>query len=226
MLAQRNPNINANLIAKVHIAKTQLALDDTSYRCLLKRIAGKESCSLMSGSELGKVLDEFKRLGFKPAKKRAGLRKLAQSPHASKIRALWLSLYHLGEINDSSEEALAAFAQRTARVSALQWLTADKADTIIRSLKGWLDRVGFKEPSAEQVRLVAKARVRAGLDADLVEAPFAAIVTKVYLVHHQMKILKTEASSSLDSALYIPFEDLDRTIELAGKEIRARKDCV
>ena len=224
MIALRKPNMNASLIAKVHIAKNQLALDETSYRSLLKRVAGKDSAKSMSGTELGKVLDEFKRLGFKTAKKRAGFRKQAQSPQASKIRALWLNLYHLGEINDSSEEALAAFAHRTAKVSALQWLTADKADTIIRSLKAWLERIGFKEPTMEQVRHVANARVRAGFDIDMEEPPFTAIATKVYLIHHQMKILKTESSSSLDSALYIPYENLDRMIELGGKEIRTKKE--
>lgn len=58
-------NTNA-LKAKIHIAKNELGLDDATYRAVLIRITGKDSCGLMSGDELAFVYNEFKRLGFTP----------------------------------------------------------------------------------------------------------------------------------------------------------------
>ncbi len=115
-------------------------------------MTGKESAGKCNPRELGLVLDEFKRLGWadRPApRKRAGDRPLARTAIASKIRALWLSLYHLGEVDDPSEAALAAFVERCTDVQALQWLDGEQADTVIRALRGWLDRVTKKLPSAQ-----------------------------------------------------------------------------
>ncbi len=56
-------NTNA-LKAKIHIAKNELGLDEATYRELLMRVTGKDSCGLMTNSELVAVCNEFKRLGF------------------------------------------------------------------------------------------------------------------------------------------------------------------
>lgn len=54
------------LIAKIHIAKKDLALDDATYRDVLERVTGKTSCKEMDLKELKKVMMELKRLGFVP----------------------------------------------------------------------------------------------------------------------------------------------------------------
>lgn len=58
-------NTNA-LKAKIHIAKNELGLDEATYRDVLMRVTGKDSCGLMNGDELALVCNEFKRLGFVP----------------------------------------------------------------------------------------------------------------------------------------------------------------
>lgn len=58
-------NTNA-LKAKIHIAKNELGLDEATYRDMLMRITGKDSCGLMTNSELILVCNELKRLGFSP----------------------------------------------------------------------------------------------------------------------------------------------------------------
>ncbi|GAB0057438.1 hypothetical protein SIID45300_01766 [Candidatus Magnetaquicoccaceae bacterium FCR-1] len=55
------------LIAKIHIAKVQLGLDDNAYRALLESCTGKASCKEMTDRELRGVLREFERRGWKPA---------------------------------------------------------------------------------------------------------------------------------------------------------------
>ncbi len=154
------------ILAKVHCAKRDLRLDDDTYRDLLERVTGKRSAAECSTAELGRVLDELRSKGWTATRgpTRAGTRKLATSGQASKIRALWLSLYQLGEVKDPSEAALSAFVRRMTGVEALQWLTPDKADTAIDALRGWCERIGFVEPTAEELRKVNEWRRGAGLD--------------------------------------------------------------
>lgn len=52
------------LIAKIHIAKKDLAMDDDTYRDVLERVTGKTSCKDMTLNELKKVIADLKRLGF------------------------------------------------------------------------------------------------------------------------------------------------------------------
>ena len=55
------------LLAKIHIAKKDLGLDDGTYRDVLRRITGKDSSSKMLISELERVIYEFGNLGWKPS---------------------------------------------------------------------------------------------------------------------------------------------------------------
>lgn len=51
-------------LAKIHVAKAQLKLDDDTYRALLERITGKASAADLSARERVMVLNEFYRLGW------------------------------------------------------------------------------------------------------------------------------------------------------------------
>lgn len=64
----RTTNKRNSLLAKIHIAKKQLVLDDAIYRDMLWRLTGKRSCKQMSIKELSSVLRDCERLGFKPIK--------------------------------------------------------------------------------------------------------------------------------------------------------------
>lgn len=57
------------LLAKIHIAKKDLCLDDGTYRDVLRRVTGKDSASKMLISELERVVYEFGNLGWKPSAK-------------------------------------------------------------------------------------------------------------------------------------------------------------
>jgi len=57
------------MIAKIHIAKKELNLNDYMYRYILKETTGKDSCKIMTHQELDRVLQVLCGLGFSPKKK-------------------------------------------------------------------------------------------------------------------------------------------------------------
>ncbi len=130
-------------LAKIHIAKKQLAMDDDAYRAMLKNIGGVESAKDLSQSAVGRVLAHLKRCGFKAVAKKSD-RKQADDAQSRKIRALWLQLHQLGAVRDPSEQALAAWIKRMGKVDALQWLPTDVASKAIEELKQWIKRVEAK----------------------------------------------------------------------------------
>lgn len=130
-------------LAKIHIAKKQLAMDDDAYRAMLKNIGGVESAKDLSQSAVGRVLAHLKRCGFKAVAKKSD-RKQADDAQSRKIRALWLQLHQLGAVRDPSEQALAAWIRRMGKVDALQWLPTDVASKAIEELKQWIKRVEAK----------------------------------------------------------------------------------
>lgn len=64
-----NDRARKAMIAKIHIAKKELKLDDYSYRYILRETTGKDSCKNMSYQELQMVLQVLYGLGFSPKKK-------------------------------------------------------------------------------------------------------------------------------------------------------------
>lgn len=142
-----NQDARQRLIRLIHVGKRELGLDDEIYRALLMGSVQKDSTSAMSVLELERVLERMKRSGFKvrvksarpPAQSRPG-RPLAQYPEARKVRALWLFLHQLGAVKNPSEEALAAYVKRIAKVDALQWTNGDQTEALIETLKKWAMR--------------------------------------------------------------------------------------
>lgn len=65
MTADKRP-----LLAKIHIAKAQLNLDDDQYRDIIRRITGKNSAAQCRYSQLVDLINEFKSLGWKHRRKR------------------------------------------------------------------------------------------------------------------------------------------------------------
>ena len=54
------------MMAKIHIAKKELGLDDGTYRDVLWRVTGKRSCKKMLIGELEAVVKDMENSGFKP----------------------------------------------------------------------------------------------------------------------------------------------------------------
>ena len=125
------------LLAKIHIGKKSLGLDDATYRALLRQLTGKESAATMGNWELEKVLRHMTRAGVAFTKKEGSER----SSQAAKIRALWGEMAALGAVREGGEHTLGAWLQGRFRVDRPEWLSPRQAQTAIESLKQWKTRV-------------------------------------------------------------------------------------
>lgn len=130
------------LIQLIHIAKSQLGLDESTYRHILTSLTDKDSTKKMTYAQLITVLEHLKSKGFTISKpKKAGKLAQADDNQSKKIRALWLELHNLGAVKNSSERALAKYVERQTGISTLQWLSTAQASKVIESLKKWQIRV-------------------------------------------------------------------------------------
>ena len=73
-------------LAKIHIAKKELAMDDDAYRALLQNIARVASAKDLTPVQAGRVLDHMKQCGWKPKNsKKTGKRPNPPSDKAALI---------------------------------------------------------------------------------------------------------------------------------------------
>lgn len=119
-------------LAKIHIAKAQLGLDDDTYRALLARVAGVRSAKELSPRQIGAVLAEFQRLGWtpKPAKKagRSTPKPAAErKAQMGKIEALLAEAGRPWAYAD-------AMALKLFRVERVEWLDSDQLGRLIAAL--------------------------------------------------------------------------------------------
>ena len=139
-----NPNWRNNRLAKIHIAKHQLAMEEDTYRALLERLFGVASAKDLTAFQHQELLAEFRRLGWKPAPPKTA--KAApvslREPQLRKIRLLWSRLLEAGAVRSAQPEALAHFAQRLTGIERLEWLSVRQASAVIEALKAWCDRQG------------------------------------------------------------------------------------
>jgi phage gp16-like protein len=123
------------LLAKVHVAKKQLRLDDDTYRDLLARTTGQRSAAGLTDRQLVAVLDALKAAGWQaPASKAMG------KPHVAKVLALWADMCAQGIPRDASDAALTSFVKRMTGIDRIEWLTVPPASKVIEGLKAWRAR--------------------------------------------------------------------------------------
>lgn len=135
------------LIAKIHIARSQLGLDEETYRDLVERVTGKTSTKNATTAALISLVDELKVKGFhdtpsfRPSK-RADVRK---------IFAQWGELKRRGVLGTPTKSALRAFcANQTGAAKDPEHLTQAEARKVIEALKAWIERVGGNSWLAER----------------------------------------------------------------------------
>ncbi len=164
--------------AAIHVAKKQLGLDDDAYRDLLLRVGGQPSSKDMTPVQQNAVLDEMRRLGFRPASgsvRFKGARKGLEGRFVRKLQAMWIAAWNLGVVEDRRDSALIAFVKRQTHIDHIRWLhDKAEADKVIEAIKAWTARVAgvdwstgkhlpnwMREPGAKiavaQWQLLAKA---------------------------------------------------------------------
>lgn len=143
-------------LAKVHIAKKELRLDEDDYRAILLEETGHHSAGYCTVEQLHRLLERFKALGFKPVFKGRGA-KPADHPMAKKARALWISLHQLGVIRNPSERALEAMAKRQLKCEKLAWAKQSHGGKLIEALKSIAEEAGWKQTDANGRHLSVRA---------------------------------------------------------------------
>lgn len=157
------------LLAQVHIARKKLAMHDDDYRALLERVTGHRSAKDCDDGQLRDAVAKFQGMGFQPSGATAKRRDLGNSQTVRKARAMWISLYQLGAIDDGSDVALEAFGRRQLRVERLKWANEREGFRLIEALKaiadrhGWQQRVPSRLPTVERIRLLKDRLVGAQL---------------------------------------------------------------
>lgn len=112
-------------LSQIHIAKTQLGLDDETYRAMLHTIARVRSSSDLDEHGRAQVLDHLKARGFKP--KRKGRSKPADSREllVRKIRA---------QLGDRPESYADGIARHMFGVERFEWCEPKQLQKIVQAL--------------------------------------------------------------------------------------------
>lgn len=149
----RSSQRRRSMLAKVHVAKKQLHLSEDDYRQIILDESGKMSAGDCSEAQLEKLLARFARQGFRAVPKSGAKPGVAMHPVARKARALWISLYQLGVVRNSSEPALEAFARRQLGCERLVWAQQSHGHRLIEALKAMGERAGWRQrgPKGEQI---------------------------------------------------------------------------
>jgi len=215
------------MIAKIHVAKKEMALGDDDYRAMLIRVTGRMSSADCSFDELRAMIEAMKAQGFKPrpSTRHGGKGGAADHPTARKARAMWLSLYHLGAIDNPSEQALEAFARRQLKVERLQWANQALAYKLIEALKaiaqrnGWEQRIrsthGLKPVGADVALRVLKVRLVERIQQLLVERAGAPASWSLREIAARIGGMERDGPVPLWS-----LEDLDLLAKALGEKLR------
>lgn len=129
-------NWKASLIAKLHVAKTQIGMAEDDYRALLLRY-GAASSKDMTLDELEAVLREMERMGFVPKPKTGTGRNPNPAPDKDKligkIRAM---LTAKAEVQGRPVpwSYADAMAKRLCKVERVEWCDAQQLQKIIAAL--------------------------------------------------------------------------------------------
>jgi phage gp16-like protein len=143
------------VLAKVHIAKKEMRLVDADYRAILLRVTGQNSSAKCSEQQLVQLLEEFKRLGWKPK----GARPISPNPQVRMIYAIWKDIRPLLDGVTGNAE-LRAFVRRQTKnamhpdgVDAPEFLDPGQISLVIEGLKGWRARLRANPKNTQKRRL-------------------------------------------------------------------------
>lgn len=131
---------NAEL-AQIHIAKTQLGLDDETYRDVLWTVARVRSSKDLDWTGRKQLLEHFKAKGWKPQPpKSAKAAKPVAHGQDALVKSLWNELHAEGKVRDPSDAALGSWLKRNKWPERPDWLSSAQITQAIEALKKWLAR--------------------------------------------------------------------------------------
>lgn len=118
----------------IQIARRQLDMDDDAYRAMLMRTAGVESSKALTPRQVGRVLAELERLGFKPTSpKKATTGRQTAEPAPERAALIGKIERQLAE----AERTIAyadGMARRMFKVERVEWCDPDQLRRLVAAL--------------------------------------------------------------------------------------------
>lgn len=205
----------SKLIGAIRAAAQRKGMDEDQRRDLIERVTGKRSAGDLTMPELGRVLDEMNR-DWKNAE--------PHRSHIGKVRALWWTLFWLGEVDESNDRTIGAFVKRQTGIAALRFLDHRQAPSVIEALKAMATRAGVEWPKPEV--LAVHMRNTPGYNHALAERH--AVLEAIWVRLAAYGATKSPSYTALvRSSLKLPVNhhlwsrhDLDAAIKMLGKWLR------
>lgn len=121
----------AATLAKIHIAKKELAMDDDAYRAMLKNMAGVTSSKELTTAQAFKVLQHMERCGWKPKNgKKTGKRPNPPMDKAALISKIEAQLAEAGRPWTYAD----GMARHMFKIDKVDWCEPDQLKRIIAAL--------------------------------------------------------------------------------------------
>jgi phage gp16-like protein len=117
-------------LAKIHIAKKELGLDDATYRAMLQTYGGVTSSKDLTAIGAAKVLAHLERAGFKPKAAAHGKRPRTTSDRAALIRKVEALLADAGRHWAYAD----GMARKMFKVDKADWLDAEQLGKVIAAM--------------------------------------------------------------------------------------------
>lgn len=117
-------------LAQIHIAKSELGLDDDTYRVLLMDVSGVDSAAKLNAKQRAAVLERFESKGWKNKKQKGKPRSVSddKAPLISKIGAL------LADMGLHWSYAKGILEQKKIYTRRLEWCTTKQLHGIVVAL--------------------------------------------------------------------------------------------
>lgn len=125
-------------LARIHIGKKALRLDDETYRSMLYQVTGLRSAKDLDGRQRYQVLDRMKQLGWLEANDAKGKhpgrpRNTDSVPMLRKVEALLAD-------SERSWEYARALGEKMFHVRKLEWLRPDQLHKLVAALQADANR--------------------------------------------------------------------------------------
>lgn len=127
----KKPDPRNRELAMIHIAKSQLGLDDETYRDMLFTIARVRSSGELDHAGRAKVLDHLKKCGFKP---KGGVKPKTPNAGSSKT-ALISKVGALLTVLDKPWPYADGMAKKMFKVEKLIWCTPQQIHKLVAALE-------------------------------------------------------------------------------------------
>ena len=187
----------------INTARGKLGMSDEDYRAMLKGVTGKTSLTEMDFADRFKVKERMKALGFKPIRGKKRQSPVSQGKVIDKIRAIWITLYKDGLIDDGSETALNHWVKRMTKtkynnglgIEAVSFLEKAKADIpVLEMLKKYENRL-YAKSAADNFNLVCKPGDQVKVETETGEA-ITKTCSKAYVNKKGRAVIDLEMTSN------------------------------